>query len=381
MRIHSTSLFLLLVQIFSCYAFVEYLSFSSSNLAGTSVEMTAFFAGGTNNSMCLSSMDSYSSSTAGSTPQPSSPLSLARLWLTATSANGLVLFAGGSTSNTTFTPSAKVDIFNATNNEWVQGASLSEPRALLTSTSVGELAFFAGGKNVIASDVVDIFNATSNSWSMTYFSESRYLLASASTSDSAFFAGGLARNLSYDASQLVDIYNVEKATWGIGALSVARYALAGASSGSTVFFAGGLDEHDKASDVIDVYNNGWSTESLSVARSYLAGVSAGKCVVFAGGIDASGDYSTAVDIFHTTTQTWATLALSQGRASLAGASVSIPNGHIALFAGGSNKNGASNVIDGFTCCDDGTIATERLVCKEVVTSTSGSTTGSADGMK
>jgi hypothetical protein len=370
-------LFVLLFQFLSCQGFVEYLSFSSSNLAATNLQTTAFFAGGINDSLCVPSMDTYSSS-AGSLPQPSSPLSLARLWLTATSVNDLVLFAGGSTSNSTFTPSDRVDIWNATSNAWAPTASLSTARAWLTSTTVADLAIFAGGKNNFASDAVDIYNATSQEWTVSYFSEPRFQLAAASTPELAFFAGGTSRlNSTYDVSMLVDIYNPATQTWSISALSMARRELAGAAVGNAVLFAGGIDEHGDPTDLVDIYeadSKDWGTAKLSIARSFLAAAEAGKCVLFAGGLDSDGAPSNAVDVYHTTTRSWTTLSLSQARSSLVGAAVAIENGYVALFAGGSAQEGASNVIDGFTCCDDGTISTEHVACSAVPTTT-GSTTG------
>jgi len=112
----------------------------------------AFFAGGTNGSQALATVDMYHHANGSWT---TATLSQPRFWLAATSVAHLALFAGGIQSGMPGVQmpkvqlSATVDIFNATSCTWTN-ATLSVPRFNLAATSLGELAFFAGGCGVRA---------------------------------------------------------------------------------------------------------------------------------------------------------------------------------------------------------------------------------------
>ncbi len=268
-----------------------------------------------------------------------SPLSVARTNLAATTVGSQALFAGG--SGVQAGVSGVVDIYNANTQTWTQ-ARLPVARTNLAATSVGNLALFAGGAldpaQETLSNVVDIYNA--GIWTQSYLSVARAALAATTVGNLALFAGGRVQG---GASDIVDIYNA--GIWTQAHLSVARFNLTATTVGNLALFAGGYDALGAGSDVVDIYDvstQTWTQSHLSVGRTNLAATSLGNHAFFAGGSVYRG-VSDVVDIYDAGTQTWTTYHLSVARADLTATTV----GNLALFAGGSLMNGVSNVVDTF----------------------------------
>ena len=205
------------------------------------------------------------------------------------------------------------------------------------ATSAGNDVFFTDGSHV------DIYNTSTNAWSTATLSQARFNLAATSAGNHVFFAGGII-DASGNYSNVVDIYNTSTGTWSTATLSQARFNLAATSAGGAVYFAGGLAYNGSGvngqgsgpSSVVDIYNTStstWSTASLSQGRYNLAATSAGNQVFFGGGYSSSG-FSNAVDIFNTSTNAWTTANLSHDCWNLAATAV----GNTVFFAGGTTND-------------------------------------------
>jgi hypothetical protein len=133
----------------------------------------------------------------------------------------------------------------------------------------------------------------------------------------------------------VDIYNVRSGSWTTAILSIPRSELAATSSQNLVFFGGGCCDYDQV-DIYNTLNGSWSTATLYQARSDLEATCAGNLVLFGGGY--------IVDVFNVTNNTWTIATLSQARSELAATSI---DNRYALFAGGADGSGPSNVVDIF----------------------------------
>jgi tRNA A-37 threonylcarbamoyl transferase component Bud32 len=225
-------------------------------------------------------------------------------------------------------------------------ATLSQARWSLAAASSGELVFFGGGWNgTTVSGTVDIYNTTNGSWTTGNLTFPRTELAAASSENLVFFAGGT----NYGSSNRVDIYNISGESWSTATLSQKRADLAATSVGNLVLFGGGDDDSTSQTyyntvDIYNVTNNTWTTAALSQARCCLAATSvANRYALFAGGWNGSG-VSNIVDIYDSFTGMWSTAALSQPRKYLAAASV----GNLAFFGGGlTSGNQPSDVVDIF----------------------------------
>jgi hypothetical protein len=95
--------------------------------------------------------------------------------------------AAGSFSNSV------VDIYNSVTGAW-STAVLSVARVYIEATSAGKMALFAGGYAgpAVLSNVVDAYNSITGLWSTAVLSVARYGLAAASVGNVALFAGGAA---------------------------------------------------------------------------------------------------------------------------------------------------------------------------------------------
>jgi autotransporter-associated beta strand protein len=284
-------------------------------------------------------------------------LSQARFSLAATSADGMVFFAGGYAAggytgnnyNGDTDPSNVVDIYNTSTGVW-STATLSQARGYLSATSVGNQIFFAGGNagnyDTDPSNVVDIYNTSTGIWSTASLSQARASLSATSAGGDVLFGGGQTAN---GFSNVVDIYNTSAGTWSIATLSQARNNFAAASASGEIFFGGGYNGNSLSNlNVVDIYNMStgiWSTGSLSQARNGLSATSAGGMVFFAGGAGVNEiDASSVVDIYDTSAGTWSTAVLSQARYYLSATTA----GNQVLFAGGANNGNPSSVVDIYT---------------------------------
>jgi len=138
-------------------------------------------------------------------------LSVARYYFSATNVGNKALFAGGLALTTAINgdtcscPSDAVDIFDNSTNSW-SNATLSVARLYLSATSVGTKAFFAGGDtNSGPYNVVDIFDSSTNSWSTATLSVARYYLSATNVGTKALFAGGQING--DEVSDIVDIFD------------------------------------------------------------------------------------------------------------------------------------------------------------------------------
>jgi hypothetical protein len=190
------------------------LSQTRAGLAATSIaNRYALFAGGATNSSNTSAdysniVDIYDSFSGlwNTTTLSEAPVDLA-----ATSINNLAFFAGGYEQGNNSGISNVVDIFDSTSQTW-STATLSQARELLAAASIGDIVVFGGGSpdGFTASAVVDMYNVTSNIWLNTTLSQPRAGLAAASSSSSVstnkiLFGGGLSNT---GMSNIVDIFDI-----------------------------------------------------------------------------------------------------------------------------------------------------------------------------
>src|SRR4051812_19522064 len=96
-----------------CSFYTTSLSIVRNELAGTSLDTLAFFAGGTFSSEVYDTVDIWNSTTQQWT---NSSLSMARYGIGATSTAGLAFFAGGTDSS--LQPTSRIDIFSLFNSSW-----------------------------------------------------------------------------------------------------------------------------------------------------------------------------------------------------------------------------------------------------------------------
>ena len=272
-------------------------------------------------------------------------LSQGRLNLAATTVENLAIFAGGVNAEAEI--SDRVDIFEYQDGTLVRkehNLKLSVGRQDLVATTVGNLAIFAGGTDGGYLDVVDVF-AYQNG---TLVKKEHNLklsvgcshLAATTVGNLAIFAGGMT---SEDFSDVIDVFAYQngelvKKEHNLN-LSEARSRLAATTVGNFAIFAGGSTPNYL--DVVDVfaYQNGTLVRkelnlNLSEARSFFAATTVGDLAIFAGGFDDKDNYSDVVDVFEyqngTLVKKEHDLELSVPRSRLAATTV----GNLAIFAGG-----------------------------------------------
>jgi len=190
------------------------LSQTRAGLAATSIaNRYALFAGGATNSSNTSAdysniVDIYDSFSGlwNTTTLSEAPVDLA-----ATSINNLAFFAGGYEQGNNSGISNVVDIFDSTSQTW-STATLSQARELLAAASIGDMVVFGGGSpdGFTMSAVVDMYNVTSNIWFTASLSQPRAGLAASSSSSSVstnkiLFGGGLSNT---GISNIVDIFDI-----------------------------------------------------------------------------------------------------------------------------------------------------------------------------
>ncbi|MBE0640174.1 MAG: T9SS type A sorting domain-containing protein [Bacteroidales bacterium] len=267
-------------------------------------------------------------------------LSSPKKYMGVTSYGDKVYFAGGSNGTSTVTT---VESYDVETGEWANTGNLSLSRLMPAATYCGTKLFFAGGATGNFSPVgtVDIYDIATGQWSAAQLQVGRFDIAAVSHGDKVFFAGGC--NFNIVCTDIVDIYDMTTNTWSFTYLSMARAGMAYAVVGDLAIFAGGFLNGGDVSNRVDIYNfstNTWSTASLSQARVWATAVTVGDNVLIAGGIKNFPDVPTdVVDIFNSTTGTWSTASLFEPRAWITGGAI---NGK-AYFAGGSNvANGGVN---------------------------------------
>ncbi|HAQ20881.1 MAG TPA: hypothetical protein DCR40_16860 [Prolixibacteraceae bacterium] len=342
------TLILLSVFLF-CNAQLSYGQWSNTNLSvprssmgSTTLGNKAYFAGGHNGSIILSSVETYDVKTG--LWEIIGNLNTARQVITGVSCGSKVFFAGGVSSNMNTTYST-VDIYDTITRQW-SVKQLSIPRFDLAAVSKGNKVLFAGGclYDLTGYNVVDIYNTQTDSWSTANLSIARGAMAYAVVGDLAIFAGGILPGGAL--SNRVDIYNFVTDTWSTATLSQARCWASATTMGNKVLIAGGMKSFPNVpSDRVDIYdasNGTWSTVSLFSAR---AGISSGTVngkAYFAGGSNVANggipyDYSDVIDIYDG--NTWSKDVLPQPRCS-----AGLVLGDKFLIVGGKNNTGVLSSV-------------------------------------
>ncbi len=301
-----------------CTAWMAYGQWTFTNLSAprdymgaTVLGSKAYFAGGSNDSGLLSSVEIYDTQTGQWTYDN---LSVARELPFATTCGSKVIFAGGVDFYISGNVFSTVDIYDTIDQTWTV-EQLSVPRLQAAVVSHGNKVLFAGGANLqqgVVYDVVDIYDVETGEWTTASLSEPRVVWW-AKVGDLAIFAGG------YDllnSSKRVDIYNFTTETWSIDSLSVPRAFVGMTTIGNKVLIAGGMTTGNVASNIVDVYDassGNWTTANLSQARAFCDNqnaVTAGGKAYFVGGgkIHLNGAYWTiaynVIDIFDEADNSW-----------------------------------------------------------------------------
>lgn len=325
------------------------LSEPRTGLAGAAAGGLVLFAGGkTDTGEYSATVDVFDTSTQSwLTP---TTISVGRYQLVGAAAGGLILFAGGELSSGAY--SAVVDVYDTSTREWITATatiSLSQARTKLAGVAAGNLIFFAGGQTSLTtpSAVVDVYDASLRNWlTPANLSKARTDVVGATAGNLVLFAGGDESGKG-TFSTVVDIYDISTRTWlPTSSLSQPRRSLAAAASGNLVLFAGGRPGALAVSPVVDVFDtstqNWLPSANLSEARCFLTAVAAGNLVFFSGGLTANLSASAKIDVYDTSTQSWlpSPPSLSMARGLMAGAATK----GLVLFAGGDEGLGVKNMI-------------------------------------
>jgi hypothetical protein len=121
-------------------------------------------------------------------------------------------------------------------------AQMNLPRYSLSATSASGSALFAGGyTGSVFSDVVDVYDVAMNTWTKANLSLARSAFAATSAGGVSMFAGGLVNhgNNNYSVTSIVDIFDHVTRVWTTAQLSLPRWHVATVSLGNLSFFGGG----------------------------------------------------------------------------------------------------------------------------------------------
>lgn len=315
------------------------LSIARAGIASGTAGNKVLFAGGfttcgtTGSGICnwFSRVDVYNLNTQS---WSTAELSEARTDMGVATLGSKIFFAGGYISSDNAT--SRVDIYDASTNIW-STAELSEARINPAAASAGNKIFFAGGCPLNSglcetpSAIVDVYDASTNTWSTTNLAEARVGLVGASVGDKALFCGGY----TFPAfSSRVDIYNSTSGSWTLGSLSEDREGLVAATMGTKVFFAGGAVAFGNTpaySRRVDIYDNAtqsWTNASLSQPAQFAgAAVDANKVLFF--------PFGTRMEIYNSISNSWYFSDLNQ---PLYSSSVIGAGGQIYVAGGALNNN-------------------------------------------
>jgi N-acetylneuraminic acid mutarotase len=335
------------------------LSVARINFATVSAGELVFFAGGcTNVTTCpLSVTDSVEIYNTNTDQWSNATLSVARANLAAATAGDFVLFAGGeykyfdSLTNTyAYGVFDTVDIYQISTNTW-SVATLSQARTRIGATSANGLIFFAGGVtnpvgSLSRSNVVDVFKTSSQTWSTITLSVARSNIAAAASGNIVLFAGGLVS--AYTAVRMFEIYNISNQQWQIGHLPNPAPDPGAVSVGRFIFITTGTNYFSgPISDVFYVYDV--ETNSLTTmyrlrpyVYSTIASTSTGDAVVF-GGFTPYPEGFSLVEIYEVSTGNWYYIYNLTHRTGFK----IVSSGSKIFFAGGLIDNGkdVTNVMD------------------------------------
>lgn len=252
-------------------------------------------------------------------------LGVARWSIASTSVGTMALFAGGSGLNTCFNV---IDIFDSKNEFWTN-KTISTGRCNMSAVTVGDFALFAGGADFAilagpaftATNDVLVFDSTSNVWSNVQLSEARHSVAATAMGTKAYFAAGS------DSARL-DIYDVVTRAWETRTLStlglhcavtVAPYVLlVSLRNGVIDFYNGTSDSWDRR-----------SIESFAVTEADMACLAVGQYALFAGGTTKDGPSDLMV-VYNPAQDTWNNVTMPFARSALSATAL----GSLAFFSGG-----------------------------------------------
>jgi len=215
----------------------QYLFEARMLMGATAIGQYAMFGGGIGDDGPSANLDIYDETTDS---WNRTTLSFPRFDLAATSVNGIAFFAGGVNFNQGG-PTEIVDLFFLGNNSWGT-TNLTQARYSLVAAAIGTKAVFAGGLVLSgsASDIIDIYETTTFSWTTHHLSIPRFGIAGAVVANQLLLAGGT--DISIYA--IIDVFEPTAANvslqWTNYTLQTAIWGHAGASLNNTAaLFAGG----------------------------------------------------------------------------------------------------------------------------------------------
>ena len=254
-------------------------------------------------------------------------LSIPRGSVNILAAGNKILFAGGFTGPSgppMYGASSRVDIYDASNNNW-STAELSLTRFAMGTTTLGDKIYFAGGHNGNLCSRVDIYDASNNNWSTAELSEPRQSVIAVAAGNKVLFAGGFNSN---GGSTRVDIYDQANGSWSIATLShptagsyPGYYAFAQSgvvSAGNKIYFMTGSNNID----VYDAQTNTWLTHIVSPNQLTQGRVVLLDNKIYFSGSDGSNttpayEYANTLEKYDISANNWSSVSMSQSRANMA----------------------------------------------------------------
>lgn len=306
------------------YGNADSLAGTKKNLAGTTINKFALFAGGSgagNGNYSYSTVEYYNNFLVKGSLDS---LSEARYWLSAATVGNYALFAGGYE----LFQDAYFNTVDAYNAELVKStpAFLSEKRCTCGAATIGQYAIFAGGdKGGAASMTTEAYSKDVVRSTISPLALSAHSPKGTSNQNYAIFCGS-GKATAYDQS-LVRTNAVAPE---------GRYYNA-ARAGNYVLFCG-----EEICEAYDLFLTKVSVESLYVPRYSMGATTLHDYAIFAGGLGGESLYgNVAVDVYDAYLTHTSSGNLSVSRYNLASASVE----SFSLFAGGSRYNtpGVKNV--------------------------------------
>lgn len=232
--------------------------------AATTVGNYALFGGGdyeyaTSAEIFYNTVDVYDNSLTKTT---TTPLSMERTMLAATTVGNYGLFAGGVND---IYRTARIDVYDSylTQQSLIY---LSVARYHLAATTIGGYAIFGGGRIGASTivDTVDAFDVSLTRLVLSSLSQPRYQLTATNLNDYAVFGGGwYIKNIStgdYYPTTVVDAYDKSLTRIIPQALSQGRTSVAATTINNYALFGGGYTSQKdtsgnyKSTDIIDVYS-------------------------------------------------------------------------------------------------------------------------------
>ena len=281
--------------------------------------------------------------------QTLNPMGIARQQFVAAAVNGKLYAVGGVVSGPG-TVLGTVEEYNPQDDSWTTKTAMPNPRYRAGGAVVGGLIYVIGGSG--ASDKVDVYNATNDEWSTqpTAIPNPRSQLAAAVVNDIIYVFGG-------QPTLTVDRYDPGDDSWtSMSATTTGREGFITASVSGKVYLIGGysdalgspvdwVEEYDPADDSFS------GRTAMPTSRDSLTGLSDGSLVYAIGGWPGGGSsYNNEVEIYNPTTNTWATgTAMPTARR---GAASALLGGDILVIGGENVPDENLAVLESYTPADD-----------------------------